>query len=427
MNRVVRLAAVTAAAVAAGTFGFVGALGAIGGLLILLLSAFPSEALEAGIELSPWQAVVFAALFLGASLVFAVWMGVQTGKHLIAHASGGPPSCTDDRPVGRADPAPDCPNCGARHHGRFCPACGQNDRDYLRSPFAVVGQVLAETFGAHSRLWRTVRTLLLYPGLLSLEFSRNRRAQYLSPFRLYVVASVLFFFADQIAFPYIHIDLSMQAGEGESAASPTEPVPLAVEAMKGRLGADLARKVDEVIAGPTGPVLAEYAKLDHADGFDAFVARRLVELLHDSPSTAVSASYEYSPAVVLFGLPPFALMLHLLLIRRGRRYAEHLVFGIHTYAFVFIASGVWFAVVAATSAAWQPWHRGWMDGVVFLALMGYFFMAFRRFYGTGVPASLAATFFLAGAFMALFLGAVLASLWFAGGLQTALPGWELAP
>src|SRR5262245_51891783 len=46
---------------------------------------------------------------------------------------------------------------------------------------------------ADSRLWRTIRPLLLRPGFLTREFLRGRRARYLPPFRLYIVASVLFF------------------------------------------------------------------------------------------------------------------------------------------------------------------------------------------------------------------------------------------
>ena len=361
-------------------------------------------------------AVLLAALFswFGGSLAFAVWMGVRVRRRMAAPAVG-----VGDRPVGWDEPAPACPNCGVRRQGRFCAACGQNDRDYLRSPFAVVRDILAETFEADSRLWRTMRALFLRPGLLSLEFSRSRRARYLSPLRLYVFASLLYFFAEQLAYPYL--DLSMPAGEGEAAPARIDPVPAAVEAMKGRLDANRVRKVDEVMAGPLAPVLAEYAKVGgHVDGFGVFVAERLVDLLHDPTSVAFSASNEYAPVAVLFALPLFALVLHLLLIRRGRHYAEHLVFGTHTFALVFIALGVWYGVVAATSAAWHPWHRIWMDGVVATALMGYFFIAFKRFYGTGVPATFAATLFLAGTWSALLLGIVIATLWLTGGLEAML-------
>ncbi|GAC1589556.1 MAG: hypothetical protein NVS3B5_22130 [Sphingomicrobium sp.] len=47
---------------------------------------------------------------------------------------------------------------------------------------------------ADSGFWRTLRPLLLKPGLLTCEFLSGRRASYLAPFRLYLfVLSVLFF------------------------------------------------------------------------------------------------------------------------------------------------------------------------------------------------------------------------------------------
>ena len=86
-----------------------------------------------------------------------------------------------------------CPNCGAEKQGRYCALCGQNDRDYRRSMLPVVAHIVAETFEADSRVVRTIPALFLRPGFLSLEFSRNRRAHYLSPFRLYLFTSLLFF------------------------------------------------------------------------------------------------------------------------------------------------------------------------------------------------------------------------------------------
>lgn len=85
-----------------------------------------------------------------------------------------------------------CSNCGSVRRGRWCSTCGQNDREYRRLA-PVLSEVVGEMFEADSRVWKSLRMLLFKPGLLSLEFARNRRAYYLSPFRLYLFSSVLFF------------------------------------------------------------------------------------------------------------------------------------------------------------------------------------------------------------------------------------------
>ena len=87
-----------------------------------------------------------------------------------------------------------CENCGAAKQGAYCAVCGQNDRNYRRNVFPVVAEALAEAFETDSRLFRTLGVLFTRPGFLSKEFSENRRARYLSPFRLYLFTSIAFFF-----------------------------------------------------------------------------------------------------------------------------------------------------------------------------------------------------------------------------------------
>ncbi|MCY3540480.1 MAG: DUF3667 domain-containing protein [Gammaproteobacteria bacterium] len=129
---------------------------------------------------------------IGVSIVVGtIWGGFRVGKQLRATKSTLPDNQnglnhrTSEEPVV-------CSNCGFARQGKWCSTCGQNDRDYRRL-FPVLSEVVGEMFEADSRVWRSLRILFLQPGFLSLEFSRNRRAYYLSPFRLYLFASVLYF------------------------------------------------------------------------------------------------------------------------------------------------------------------------------------------------------------------------------------------
>ena len=76
-----------------------------------------------------------------------------------------------------------CSNCGHLRSDRFCAKCGQNDRDYIRSLPPVLGDILKETFELDSRFLRTIKPMFFRPGELPSEFSRNRRASYVSPIR----------------------------------------------------------------------------------------------------------------------------------------------------------------------------------------------------------------------------------------------------
>ncbi len=94
---------------------------------------------------------------------------------------------------------PRCANCGAELNGSFCSQCGQNDKNYDRSLWRVVGDLLREQFDIHSRISRTLQKLFLQPGELAVEFKQNRRASYVAPIRMYLFSSLLFFFLATIA------------------------------------------------------------------------------------------------------------------------------------------------------------------------------------------------------------------------------------
>ena len=86
-----------------------------------------------------------------------------------------------------------CLNCATPLAGRWCHACGQDSRDPLYDVGALASEFLDNVFGWDSRLVRSLRLLLGSPGALTGEFVAGRRARYLGPLRLYLIASVAFF------------------------------------------------------------------------------------------------------------------------------------------------------------------------------------------------------------------------------------------
>ena len=85
-----------------------------------------------------------------------------------------------------------CRNCGAAVTGRYCAACGQSRAVHVLSLREVLGDVTHSVLHLDSRVWRTLRSLVLKPGQLTNEFIAGRHQLYLPPFRLYLVVSVLY-------------------------------------------------------------------------------------------------------------------------------------------------------------------------------------------------------------------------------------------
>ncbi|MEO1086210.1 MAG: DUF3667 domain-containing protein, partial [Acidobacteriota bacterium] len=94
------------------------------------------------------------------------------------------------RPAWEPAGAP-CLNCERELIGPYCHHCGQKEQDLDIRFSALASDWLGGVAGFDARIWSTLRVLFRRPGQLTLEFLEGRRARYVSPLRLYLVASLL--------------------------------------------------------------------------------------------------------------------------------------------------------------------------------------------------------------------------------------------
>ena len=110
--------------------------------------------------------------------------------------------------------------------------------------------------------------------------------------------------------------------------------------------------------------------------FQRAVQRKVAQVGHLPPRRALREVLldllEYAPHMVFLLLPLFAFLLKLLYIRRDRYYVEHFVFALHVHAFVFAMFTVMLIL---------PWEQ--FDGLLFLWIMVYIWIALRRVYRQG--------------------------------------------
>lgn len=260
----------------------------------------------------------------------------------------------DEAAADAAATAP-CANCGHPRNDRYCPKCGQNDRDYIRSLPPLLGDILKETFELDGRIRRTIKPLFLRPGELPAEFSRNRRARYVSPIRLYLVASIGFFFLVSVVGEFGPPRLD------RAGATRAEPPALAearqnadVDALKALLPRQQQHKVDALLARPgmflAKSLLYELSKnLEELapctdcwrEKWDRYLLARAVDVLED-PAEGVSLLVDSLPFALFVTLPAYALLLMLFFMGNRRFFTEHLVFAVqlHTFAFIVFAASM---------------------------------------------------------------------------------------
>lgn len=111
--------------------------------------------------------------------------------------------------------------------GSFCPACGQDTHNHPPSFFEFVHEFITHYVALEGRLWKTLFLLFFKPAELTREYRAGRKLRYISPLRLYITASFLFFFIVKIvgvgSFMQDDIDEAIAPRQKRSEAI-TEPI-----------------------------------------------------------------------------------------------------------------------------------------------------------------------------------------------------------
>ncbi len=86
-----------------------------------------------------------------------------------------------------------CANCNTELQGPVCHHCGQLADEFHRPVRGLVGEIIEGLFALDGRVARTIPNLLLRPGRITRAYLKGQRARFMPPFRLYIIASLIFF------------------------------------------------------------------------------------------------------------------------------------------------------------------------------------------------------------------------------------------
>ena len=250
-----------------------------------------------------------------------------------------------ERPADRAQLLPQtCANCGTGFAGHYCPHCGQDARIRVPTAGKFLSDLVEKFFGVEDRLPRTLRLLFLQPGQMTVDYLDGRRQRYISPLRLYLAASVLFFVALSLV-PGLAVKIGV-AG--------VEITTLAVR--------------ESSIASATGIA-----------AIDGEVARFMRLTLDERSHVLRDGMIRRAPQALLLLIPLFAGLLKAL--HPKRLYGEHLVFALHFHTLAFL-------VLPIGLVPWpQPQHE-WINNALNLLLAAVLLVMLRRVYGGGLAITL---------------------------------------
>lgn len=239
------------------------------------------------------------------------------------YAPGADPAREPVPAVAPDPPSSRCRNCEAPLAGRWCAACGQEDRP-LDPTFR---DLLAEAWDAFvsidGKLFASVRLLLTRPGELSARHFAGRRAAYLPPLRLYLTCSLAFFLLQAVL-----------PDGGRMQIRVTE------------VQNGFAEGWEDAPAGRP------------SNAFERRIQRGMTRARADGKAFA-DGMLQRAPQVIFAMVPVQALLLAAVYRRRRRALPAHFVVALHTHATFFVALAVWALVrrvphtptfLAATSA-----------------------------------------------------------------------------
>src|ERR1700731_488650 len=140
-------------------------------------------------------------------------------------------------------PLSHCENCGAQLTGRYCAQCGQAAIDYRRSFRHVIVDVLDSFLNWDSKFFATIGLLIVKPWQLTNEFLAGKRVRYLHPLRLYLLASILFFFAVNYGARGLHVD--------PSKVGPKDRAEIEADLKKEDLPPEARAKLEKLLREPS--------------------------------------------------------------------------------------------------------------------------------------------------------------------------------
>lgn len=282
-------------------------------------------------------------------------------------------------------PLTHCENCGAVLTGPYCARCGQPAIDYHRSFGSLLADAADAFFNLDARFFQSFGLLLFKPWRLTNEFIEGKRARHVHPLRVYLIASVIFFLVINYLSKGTHLQTAASADHAQfSLASSATPVPLGPVTPSPGSSSGLSF-LPTPGAAPTPEqkeIFAEFDGRENKSTFGAWVEKRAKEKLGptgDRGDLFIKAVLQNLAPMVLCCIPLFALVFKILYVFKRRYYIEHLVFALHTHAFVFLSTvaiiGLRF-LLALKSTALTAVACTFLGFAVFIQLL----VAIRRVY-----------------------------------------------
>jgi hypothetical protein len=319
-----------------------------------------------------------------------------------------------------------CQNCGAELTGPHCAQCGQAAIDYRRSFRHVIVDVLDSFLNWDSKFFATIGLLIVKPWHLTNEFLAGKRVRYLHPLRLYLLASILFFFAVNYGAKGLRLEpgkISEKNRTAVAAAVAEKRDEIEAELDKENLSTEERKKAQDALdyltkpspaasaaaeeqpsptitptASPSEPGKRTYGAVNErpflvfdadtktSTPFERWLEARAKEKMGEHGTKMglfIATLFSNLPYMMLCCIPLFAFVLKILYIRRHIFYIDHLVYALHIHTFLYTAVMLIVLATMGLHLIAPPALAGWIIALLWILFAVQIFLSIRRVYRQG--------------------------------------------
>ncbi len=306
----------------------------------------------------------------------------------------------------------------------------------------MLADLLNEFLNWDSKFFATIGLLLVRPWRLTNEFLAGHRVRYVHPLRLYLLASILFFFAVNYGARGLHLEpgklgpkdraeleADLKKGDLPPAVreeletllreppSPPAPSPLTTTPSPPPApGTDKqTQESGKIVTGPTDrPIVAFDPGTKSSTPFERWLEAKAKDKMGERGTKMglfISTLFSNLPYMMLCCIPLFAFVLKVLYLRRRIFYIDHLIYALHIHTFAYV--GIMLIVLATIGLnRMVPGPiAGWIIALLWIAFVVQIFLSIRRVYRQGWFITIF-KFLFGGLVYLIVIGAALAATFF---------------
>lgn len=216
-----------------------------------------------------------------------------------------------------------CPNCenSFEKEFSFCAHCGQKNKKLDMNIRHILSDFLSANFNVDSKIFLTLRYLITRPAFLTHEYLKGRRTKYLTPIRIYLLISFIYFFISALDFGDNNSIVKWD-DDGIITSQNNDSIKL--------------EDVPNIIRYDTLQVDNDTITEEEISEMEQMFVEKSRALGSESGKQKFNELIRKYISIGMFILIPLTALLFFWIFHKGTYYIEHLVFAFHLQAVIFV-------------------------------------------------------------------------------------------